>query len=94
MGRLKIGSIIMQHINIIFNDGIQCGGVEILSLGQSMASSESEAAGSSDDRHLSYVMENRVPTQDGDGAAIVFAVSEGEVHSHQKSNLVLCGGGV
>ena len=65
-----------------------------MSSGLSIASGETEAAVSSDDRHFSYGVENGIPTEDGDGAALVFTVSEGEVHGHQKPDFLLCGGGV
>lgn len=84
----------MQQINIIFNDGIQRGSVEKLSFRLSIPSRKSEPPASTDHRHLSDSVENGVMAKDGDGAAIVLAGSEDEVHGHQKPNLGLCGRGV
>ena len=81
----------MQDMNIIVNDGIKSGRVEIISVSKSEASSKAEAATTTDDRQLPDRLENGVPAQDCDGAALVFTLSQSEIHSHQQPHLIQCG---
>lgn len=79
---------IMQDINIVLDDGIKSGGVEIVSFGKSIASGEAEAATATDDGQFTNPLEDGVAAQDGDAAAVVFTVSESEIHGHEKPHLV------
>lgn len=80
---------IMQKINSILNNGIPGGGREPVSSELSITPSKSKETTSTDDRHLPLLVENRVPSKNGEAAAIVLPFSDGEVHSHQQGNFTL-----
>ncbi|KAL2337659.1 hypothetical protein Fmac_012105 [Flemingia macrophylla] len=84
----------MENINGVLNNGITSGEIKGMSPSLSIASSKPEESTPSNDRHLPDLVEDTVPAQDGDGAAIVLAFNKSEVHSHEKSHLALGGGGV
>ena len=60
---------IIEDINIVLDDGIKSGGVEIVSFGKIIASGEAEAATAIDDGQFTNPLEDGVAAQDGDAAA-------------------------
>jgi len=61
----------------------------------SITPSKSKEATSINHRHLSLlVVEDRVPSQNGDVAAIIRAFSDGQVHGHEQGNLTLGRGSI
>jgi hypothetical protein len=88
----KISSVL--EIEVVLDDGVAGLEVEGVRPGLRVPSRHPEHAGAPDDGHLPDGVEHRVPAHDGDGAAVVPAALEDEVHVHQQGHLVPAGGDV
>jgi len=84
----------MENINSVLNNGIPSGGFEPVSPKLSITPSKSKEATSTNHRHLSLLVEDRVSSQNGDAAAIILAFSDGKVHGHEQGNLTLGRGSI
>ncbi|RDX57981.1 hypothetical protein CR513_62740, partial [Mucuna pruriens] len=84
----------MHNINIVLNNSIPSLEIKPMSSSLSIAPSKPEESTPTNNRHLPDLVEDAVPPQDGDGAAIVLPFNEGKVHGHEKINLALRSRGV
>ena len=73
----------MHNINIVLNNSIPTLEIKPMSPSLSIPSSKPEESTSSNHRHLPHLVEDAVPPQDGDGAAIVLTFNESKVHSQR-----------
>uniref|UniRef100_K3YA03 Uncharacterized protein n=1 Tax=Setaria italica TaxID=4555 RepID=K3YA03_SETIT len=81
-------------VDVVLDGGVAGLEVEGVRARLRVPSRHPEHAGAPDDGHLPDGVEHGVPAHDGDGAAVVFAGLEDEVHVHHQGHLVLAGGDV
>lgn len=81
--------LVMQHVNIILNNGISRCLIEAISRSLNIPSGIPEQPTTADHRHLSHLGNNTVPSQYGYGATIIFPFKEYKIHHHQESSLFL-----
>ncbi|KAJ1265036.1 hypothetical protein BS78_08G047300 [Paspalum vaginatum] len=79
---------------VVLDGGVAGLHVQGVRPGLRVPARQPEHAGATDDGHLPDVAEHLVPAHDGDGAAVVLAGLEHEVHVHEQRHLVLAGADV
>lgn len=79
----------MHNINIVLNNSIPTLEIKPMSPSLSIPSSKPEESTPSNHRHLPHLVEDAIPPQYGDGAAIVLPFSDGEIHSHEQGDFTL-----
>ena len=81
-------------VEVVLNGGVAGLHVEGVGPGLGVAAGPPEDAGAADDGHLADGGEDLVAAHDGDGAAVVPAGLEDEVHVHEQRHRVLAGADV
>ncbi|CAH9094620.1 unnamed protein product [Cuscuta europaea] len=84
----------MQDVSIIFDGGIASFDIKPVSPGLNVAASEPEEPTAADDGHLPYRIEHRVPADHSEGAAVILAFDESQIHDHQEPKICLSRGSI
>ena len=71
----------MNNIDGVLYNGVSAG-VERMGLGDGIAASETEVAGSSNNCHLPLLRQDAVSTEERERAAVEGSVEEVQVHGH------------
>lgn len=85
---------VVIDIDVVLHTGVPRLDIKRPSPGLSVASSEAEQPTAAQDRQLPHRLEDAVPPENAQGAAVVLPGREGEVEDHQQRRLGLGGKGI